>query len=153
QLMVKELKANPQLGLKPIGFLDDDILKHNVRIQNLPVFGSRERLADIVSHHKIDQVIIAMPKAPGKTIRQIVTLCEEAAVPAKTVPGMYEILGGNVHVSQLRNVEIEDLLRREPIQTDIGAVRELIQGRRVMITGGGGSIGSELCRQVLACNP
>src|ERR1044072_7308529 len=94
-----------------------------------------------------------MPTAPGKVIREIVTTCERAGLTPKLIPGMYELLGGTVSVKQLRDVSIEDLLRREPVQTDISAVRDLLKGKRVLITGGGGSIGSELCRQVLRFEP
>ncbi len=94
-----------------------------------------------------------MPTAPGKTIREIVRICEAAGVKTKTVPGIYELLDGSVGVNQLRNVRIEDLLRREPVQTDTRAVQALLQGKRVLVTGGGGSIGSELCRQILHCRP
>lgn len=152
-MIARELLSNPQLELRPIGFLDDDPNKQNVRIINLPVFGGREKLAETVEREQIAHVIIAMPTASGAVIRDYRERCAQARVPAKTVPGMYEILSGKVGVNELRNVEIEDLLRREPIQTDIAAVRELIRGKRVMVTGAGGSIGSELCRQVLQCRP
>jgi FlaA1/EpsC-like NDP-sugar epimerase len=153
QMIVRELQSNPQLGLEPVAFLDDDVYKQGVRILDLPVAGGRNRLPEAVARYEIGQVIIATPRAPGQTIRELVALCEEAGVQSKTVPGMHEILGGTVSVTHLRNVQIEDLLRREPIQTDILAVQDLIRGKRVLVTGGGGSIGSELCRQVLRCEP
>lgn len=153
QRVAKELLASPQLGLQPVGFVDDDIHKQGLRILNLPVLGTREHFTEIVDRNHVAQVIIAIPSAPGKTIREFVQLCDEACVPAKTVPSMSEILGGKVRISQLRNVDIEDLLRREPVQTDIAAVRALIAGKRVLITGAGGSIGSELSRQVFQCHP
>ncbi len=152
-MIVRELNANPQVGLDPIGFVDDDPHKHGARIRGLPVLGDRSALPYLVEQHKIDQVIIAMPTAPGKVIREVLAICEQAGVPAKTMPGMYELLGGQVSVSQLRNVEIEDLLRREPVHTDTAAVQDLLQGRCVLITGGGGSIGGELCRQIMRCQP
>lgn len=152
-MIARELHVNPQLGIDPIGFVDDDPDKRGIRIRGLPVLGNRSMLPDLAAQHNIDQVIIAMPTASGKAIREVLAICEEAGVPAKTIPGIYELLGGQVSVSQLRNVDIEDLLRREPVQTDIAAVQELLQGRRVLITGGGGSIGSELCRQILRCRP
>jgi FlaA1/EpsC-like NDP-sugar epimerase len=152
-MIVRELNANPQIGLYPIGFVDDDPQKHGTRIRSLPVLGDRNALPRLVEQHKIDQVIIAMPTAPGKTIREVLTICEQAGIPAKTMPGMYELLGGQVSVSQLRNVQIEDLLRRDPVETDTAAVWDLLQGRCVLVTGGGGSIGSELCRQILRCQP
>ena len=152
-MIARELMSNPQLNLHPIGFIDDDSNKHKVRIVNLPVFGGRGRLAEVTRRENISQVIIAMPTASGKIIREFRECCEQAGVTAKTIPGLYEILSGKVGISQLRNVQIEDLLRREPIETDIAAVRDLVRGRRVLITGAGGSIGSELCRQVLQCSP
>jgi FlaA1/EpsC-like NDP-sugar epimerase len=153
QRIVRELSLPSRLQMKPIGFLDDDIEKQGQHIHNLSVLGGREALPQVVDQHRIDQVIIAMPGAPGKTIREIVDLCEQVGVPTKIVPGMAQILENKVSVVQLRDVDIEDLLRREPVQTDISAVRALIRGKRVLITGGGGSIGSELCRQVLRCAP
>jgi FlaA1/EpsC-like NDP-sugar epimerase len=153
QSIVRELQANPELGLYPVGYLDEDVYKHRVRIQNAPVFGGHEMLLRVVRRYRVSEVIIALPKASGKVIRELVSLCDEAGVAAKIVPAMHEILGGSVSVNHLRTVDIEDLLRREPVQTDIAAVREFIRGKRVLITGGGGSIGSELCRQVLHCEP
>ena len=94
-----------------------------------------------------------MPTAPGKEIRDIVHICERLGVPTKTVPGVFELLDGKVSVGQVRNVELADLLRRAPIHTDLAAVRSLVAGRRVLITGGGGSIGSELARQLYQCDP
>ncbi len=151
--IAREMRTNPQLGLDPIGFVDDDFHKQGMRIHDIPVLGGRIDIPRLVQEHPIDQVVIAMPTAPGKVIREVLEICERAGVPAKTMPGMYELLDGRVSVNQLRRVEIEDLLRREPVETDIAAVQELIRGRRVLITGAGGSIGSELCRQVLRCQP
>lgn len=151
--ITKEMNSNPQLGLDPIGFIDDDPHKRGMRIRGLPVLGDRTLLPLLAEQHKIDQVIIAMPTATGKSIREVLTICEHAGIPTKIIPGMYELLGGNVSVSQLRNVEIEDLLRRDPVVTDSAAVQALLQGKCVLVTGGGGSIGSEMCRQILQCQP
>jgi FlaA1/EpsC-like NDP-sugar epimerase len=152
-LMVRELRENPQLGLEVVGFADDDPHKQDVRIHGVPVLGTHHDIPRLVRLHGIGQVIIAMPSASGKAIRKVVEICERAGVSTRSMPGMYELLDGKVSVNQLRNVEIEDLLRRKPIRTDIAAVRQLVRGKRVMVTGGGGSIGSELCRQVLRCEP
>jgi FlaA1/EpsC-like NDP-sugar epimerase len=153
QMIVRELQSNEQLGLAPVAFIDDDARKQGNRILNLPVLGGREALEGAVQRLGISQVIIAMPRAPGRTIREVLSLCEQASVPAKTVPGLTAILDGKVRVSELRDVQIEDLLRREPIRTDTDAVDALLRGKRVLITGAGGSIGGELCRQALRHGP
>lgn len=153
QRIARELRASPQLGLKPVAFLDDDVQMHGLRIHNIPVVGSRQQLRSAVTEYDIAQVIITLPNVAGKVIRETVALCKEAGVQAKTIPALSEILNGRVLISELRKVEIEDVLRREPIQTNIDAVRSLVRGQRVLITGAGGSIGSELCRQVVACGP
>ena len=152
-LIVKEMRSNPQLGLEPVGFVDDDSAKHGVRISGVPVLGGRDDIPHLVDEHAISEVIIAMPTAHGSTIRDILAICSRAGVAARTIPGLYDILSGRVSVSQLRNVDIEDLLRREPVQTDVTAVGEMLRGCRVMVTGAGGSIGGELCRQISRCNP
>ena len=152
-MIVREMQSNPHLGLEPVGFLDDNPGKHNVCIHGVPVLGDRHAIPEMAKKHKASQVIIAMPTAPGVEIRDIVRICDEAGVRARIIPGMYEILDGTVSVNQLRDVRIEDLLRREPVKTDTAAVAALLRGKRVLVTGGGGSIGSELCRQILRCAP
>lgn len=153
EMMLRELWANPQLGMDVVGFLDDDGQKHEMRIHGVPVLGDRQQIPRLAQEHGVKQIIIAMPTAPGKAIREIVAICEQAGVTTKIIPGIYELLDGTVSVNQLRDVDIEDLLRREPVQTDVAAVRGFIRGRRVLVTGGGGSIGSELSRQILRCQP
>lgn len=152
-MIVRELQRNPFLGMEAIGFLDDDLAKHDVRIHGVPVMGNRNDIPELAREYKVKQVIIAMPTAPGKTIREIVRICEQAGVETKLIPGIYELIGGTVSINQLRNVQIEDLLRRAPVQTDTQAVGSLIKGRKVLVTGAGGSIGSELCRQIAAFDP
>ncbi len=152
-MMVRELRENPQVGLEPVAFVDDDPQKRDMSIHGVPVLGGSEEIPRLARQLGVQQVIIAMPSAPGRSIRRVLELCERAGVRAKSMPGIYELLDGKVSVRQLRDVQIEDLLRRKPVRTDIGAVYELLRGRRVLITGGGGSIGSELCRQVLRCEP
>ncbi|RME59106.1 MAG: polysaccharide biosynthesis protein, partial [Caldilineae bacterium] len=152
-MIAREMRNNAHVGLEPVGFVDDDLGKHDVRIHNVPVLGSRQDIPALVREYKVQQVIIAMPSAPGKVVREVVQMCEQAGVQARIIPGIPELLDGRVSLQQVREVEIADLLRREPVQTDIGAVRALIRGRRVLVTGGGGSIGSELCRQIWRCGP
>lgn len=152
-MVVRELRKNGTLGLEPVGFIDDDPIKRHVRIHDVPVLGSRDDLAEAVQEYKISQVIIAMPTATGVTIREIVRICDQAGVRAQIVPGLGELLDGRASISHLRDVRIEDLLRRESVQTDVEAVAGLLRGKRVLVTGGGGSIGSELCRQIWRCAP
>ena len=152
-MIVKEMRANPQLGLVPLGFVDDDRNKHGVRIHGVPVLGDREQIPDLVAEYGVDEVIIAMPTAPGREIRSILSICNQIGVPARTIPGLYDILSGQVSISAIRNVELEDLLRREPVRTDTSAVEAMLRGLRVMVTGAGGSIGAELCRQIAHCSP
>lgn len=152
-MIVREMQRNDQLGMTAVGFVDDDPRKWGVRIYGVPVLGGQEDIPRLVQRLKVKLVVIAMPTASGKTIRGIVAACEEAGVQTKIMPGIYELLDGRVNVNQLRDVAIEDLLRREPVKTEIAAVQELIRGKRVLVTGGGGSIGSELCRQIIRFQP
>ena len=152
-MIVRELLNNRGIGMEVIGFIDDDPDKRGTRILGVPVLGNRQAIPELAKRFGVDMVIIAMPTAPGMEIRQIVTICEQAGIKTKTMPGIYEVLDGTVSINQLRNVEIEDLLRREPVKTDIEAVHALLANKRVLVTGGGGSIGSELCRQILRCQP
>lgn len=153
RMMVRELQRNAQLGMQPVGFVDDDPSKQGMRIHGVRVLGNRHDIPRLAQKYAIARIIIAIPTAPGKTIREIVAICEDAGVQAKTMPGMYELLDGKVSVNQLRDVQIQDLLRREPVQADQTAIANLVHGKRVLVTGGGGSIGSELCRQLLRCGP
>jgi FlaA1/EpsC-like NDP-sugar epimerase len=152
-MIAHELQHSDNLNIEPVGFVDDDPHKANISLHGIPVRGTRKEIPHLVKQHRIQEVIIAMPSLPGKVIREITLLCEQARVPSQIVPGMYDIISGKVGVNQLRNIEIEDLLRREPVKTDMAAVVEFIRGKRVLVTGGGGSIGSELCRQILRAGP
>jgi FlaA1/EpsC-like NDP-sugar epimerase len=151
-MIVKELRTNPQLGMKPIAFVDDDPVKQNVNIHGVKVVGMLEHIPDIVKEYGIDEIIIAMPTASGKTIKSVVQMCQTLKVTSKTIPGVFEILSGSA-VAQLREVQINDLLRRGIIEINEINLWKLIQGMRVMVTGAGGSIGSELCRQIINFHP
>ncbi len=153
EMIVKELLGHPQLGLNPVGFVDDDESKHGQRMYDLPVLGPLSAIKDIVLQYDIDEIIIAMPRAPGRLVREVVKIAVEAGAQTRTVPGMYDILAGRIAVGALRQVEIQDVLRREPIQTDLEQVRSLATGETVLVTGAGGSIGSELCRQLARLEP
>ena len=152
-LIVKELLGNPELGLIPVGFLDDDRSKHGQKLQCVRVLGPLSDLAKSVQRHSIDEVIIAMPSAPGSVVRAVVRAAGDAGVRTRTVPGVFEIISGRKSVSALRQVQIEDLLRREPIVTDLRQVCDLATNETVLVTGAGGSIGSELCRQLATLSP
>jgi FlaA1/EpsC-like NDP-sugar epimerase len=149
----KELKENPQLGLEPIGFVDDDRSKHGQRIQNLPVLGSLDAVPLLARQYAVEDILIAMPTAPGSVVREVVRRAHESSLTTQIVPGIFEIISGRKSVNALRKVKIEDLLRRESITTDLDQVASLVTGRTVLVTGAGGSIGSELVRQVSTLNP
>jgi len=153
EMIVKELMGHPAVGLNPIGFVDDDRSKHGHRMCDLPVMGNLAAIPELVLAHEIDEVVIAMPRAPGAVVRQVVRAALDVGVKTRTVPGMFDIISGRVSVASLRQVEIQDLLRREPIQTDLEQVRNLATGETVLVTGAGGSIGSELCRQLARLEP
>ncbi|AFZ05800.1 polysaccharide biosynthesis protein CapD [Oscillatoria nigro-viridis PCC 7112] len=151
--LVQTMQRSPEVGLDPIAFIDDDPKKISKQIRKLTVVGNRCNIPEVVRSLNIDKVMIAIPSAPGKEIREIVEICQSIGIPTSTLPGLNEIINGRVSLGSLREVKIEDLLRRAPIQTDIHKVLRLIGGKKVLITGAGGSIGSELCRQILKCEP
>ncbi|HEU4681598.1 MAG TPA: nucleoside-diphosphate sugar epimerase/dehydratase [Gemmatimonadales bacterium] len=152
-MIARELRQNPQLGIDPVGFVDDNRRKHGHCLNDLPVLGSLADLPGIIQRLRIREVVIAMPTASGKVIRGVVESARAAGSKTLTVPGIYEILAGRKSVTALREVEIQDLLRREPVTTDLAAVGTLARGRTVLVTGAGGSIGSELCRQLAELKP
>ncbi len=151
--LVHEMQRNPQLQLHPVAFVDDDPAKLALRIGRLSVLGDRHAIPHLIHSLNIHRVVIAIPSAPGKAIREILEICQSADIITSTLPGLHEILNGRVRLNSIRDICIEDLLRRDPIQTDIQRVSEFIRGKRVLVTGAGGSIGSELCRQILICQP
>lgn len=152
--LVQELERSPHIGLLPIAFVDDNPSKLNLRIRGLPVVGNRNVIPDVIQSWHIETVIIAMPSLSGKGLRDIVALCQMTGVETLKLPALQDVLIGPRNLqNSIREVQIEDLLRREPIRTDIEGVRQLLRGRRVLVTGAGGSIGSELCRQIFRCSP
>lgn len=152
-LVVREMQKNAQLRLKPVGFLDDDPGKLKQQIHGVPVVGSLLDLSRILTLRRIHEVIIAIPSASGQVVRNVTEVCRARGIPFRTMPGIYELLGGKVNVNRLRDVEITDLLRREPTQMDAEKVGTSLGGRRVLVTGAGGSIGRELCRQIARWMP
>jgi FlaA1/EpsC-like NDP-sugar epimerase len=152
-MIVRELLENAQLGMVPVAILDDDPKKHGLRLNSVPVMGDLHALSKVAAAVGATEVVIAMPTASGRTIREVVRDARAAGLGTRTVPGLYELLSGEKYVNALRQIEIQDLLRREPISTDVDQVASLVRERVVMVTGAGGSIGSELCRQVARLGP
>jgi FlaA1/EpsC-like NDP-sugar epimerase len=152
-LVVREMQRNPQLHMLPVVFVDDDPEKVHKEIHGIPVEGSLNELATIVNRFHAHEVVIAIPTAPGPVVRLVTEICRARDIPFRTMPGIYELIGGKVSVSRLREVDISDLLRREPASIDDEAVGRTLRGKRVLITGAGGSIGLELCRQVARWRP
>ena len=152
-LVVRELQKNPQVNLVPIGFLDDNPIKQKQQIYGVPVVGTITDMAHVLASRHVDEVIIAIPSAPGRVVRLVADVCRLKGVPFRTMPGIYELLGGKVSVSRLREVDITDLLRREPARIQDERVGSILSGRVVLVTGAGGSIGRELCRQILRWGP
>lgn len=152
-LVVQELQRNPQLGLEPAGFVDDAPAKQGLTIRGVRVWGPISAIPRLVKQHQISRVLVAIPTATSAEMRTIVGVCHEAGVEVLTLPGVFELISGQVEIRRFRPVQVEDLLARDPVQTDTTGIHLLLAGKVVLITGAGGSIGSELCRQVAACEP
>lgn len=152
-LLAHELSLKPGLGLNPVAFFDDDQTKWRSRVHDVPVLGAPETLAQNQKKLRIQQAIIALPGAPAKRIGEIVRLLRDLRIPCKTVPSLDQLALGQVRVTQLRQVQIEDLLGRAKVELSIDNIRGILQDKTVLVTGAGGSIGSELCRQILLYHP
>ncbi|PWU25367.1 MAG: polysaccharide biosynthesis protein [Candidatus Rokuibacteriota bacterium] len=149
QLMVKEMLRSAALGYTPIGLIDDDPRKRNLRLHGVRVLGTTEELSHILSDQRPDEVLIAIPSASGEVRQRIVDVARRAQVPVKTLPGLNELISGELSLAgQIRPVQVEDVLGREPVEIDLPAVASYLSNETVLVTGAGGSIGSELCRQV-----
>jgi FlaA1/EpsC-like NDP-sugar epimerase len=152
-MVAREIGNRPDLGITPIGFIDDDRHKIGQVVHGLKVLGSTSELKSIAAKHGAAQVLITIANAPGPAIRAIKQACDDAQLPAKIIPGIYEIVGGQVNLSRIRNVSIEDVLGRDAVTLEMDAIARDLKSRTVMVTGAGGSIGSELCRQILRFEP
>jgi FlaA1/EpsC-like NDP-sugar epimerase len=153
-LVARELKRHGDaLQMKLVGYLDDDQGKQKQIIQGLPVIGRLSALPEVVAQRGLAEVVIAMPSAPYSTLQEIIGLCADLQIKIKTVPGIYEILKGQVSINSLKEVEIEDLLRRPPVTVDLEGIADYLEDEIVMVTGAGGSIGGELCRQIARLKP
>jgi FlaA1/EpsC-like NDP-sugar epimerase len=152
-MVARELRLNAELKSELVGYLDDNPQKEGLFIHGIPVLGPLSRLGSIVRAHHVKEVIVAIPSAAGSVVRMIDAECKAAGVKSKTIPTIFELLDGSARVSQIRDIQIEDLLRRGVVQTDTLNVSRLLSRSSVMVTGAGGSIGGELCRQIIVCNP
>lgn len=153
QMIAREIRQNVQLQFDLIGFVDDDPAKRHAVLQGLKVLGKQEDLKTLVRRYRVDEIIIAIPSATGREIRSIVNCCQENKCQFKVLPGVGELIDGRVTVQQIRKVDLNDLLGREPIHLDTKNIHTYISGKRVLVTGAGGSIGSEICRQVAQYDP
>lgn len=151
--LARELMTRRSLGLTPVAFFDDDRTKWRSRVHDIPVVGAPEALLEQELNLELEEVIIAMPTAPAKRIGEIVKVLQKTHLRFETVPSIDQLATGQVKVSQLRNVEIQDLLGRPPVKLETENIRGILSGRVVAVTGAGGSIGSELCRQIASFNP
>lgn len=152
QAVVREIKQ-PESEYNPIGYVDDDHSKLGLKIEGIPVLGTVDQLPDLVISYPVDEVLIAVPSASSQQMQRFVEVCERTGLKFRTVPALRDVIAQRVSISDFRNVDVEDLLGRDPVEIDLQSVRGAIQGRSVMVTGAAGSIGSELCRQILEHDP
>ncbi len=154
QLVVLQIQRNPALGMTAIGLLDDDPRKRSIRVHGVKVLGTVADLPAVLAEHHPDEVLIAVPSAPGSMRARVVEECRARSVPVKTLPSLAELVTGNTGLAgRARPVEVEDVLGRAPVEVDLGAIADYLEGESVLVTGAGGSIGSELCRQVARLGP
>jgi FlaA1/EpsC-like NDP-sugar epimerase len=151
--VLKDFLRNPSFGVHPVGFLDDDARKIGRSLHGVPVLGSLDELSEVSKTKEIEQVIFAIPSAPSSLLREVAALADQAEASIRVLPSVQETLGGKITARDLRDLKIEDLLGRQQVKTDLVSVARVLGGRRVLVTGAGGSIGSEIARQVLAFSP
>ncbi|MDK2821773.1 MAG: hypothetical protein PWP31_1738 [Clostridia bacterium] len=152
-MVIKELKNHKDLNSRPVAVIDDDEKKEGQRINGVPVLGQRWDIVSVARKKKIDEIIIAMPSANKKDIREIVEECKRTKCKLKILPGVFELIDGKVTINDIRDVQIEDLLGREQVKLNIEEISGYLKNKKVLVTGGGGSIGSELCRQIAKFKP
>jgi FlaA1/EpsC-like NDP-sugar epimerase len=154
QLVIREMLKAPALGYTPIGLIDDDPRKKNLRLHGIRVLGTTAEMAHILRDNPPDEVLIAIPSASGETRRRIVEVARDANVPVKTLPGLYELISGDLNLAgQIRPVQVQDVLGREPVEVDLDSIASYLAGETVLVSGAGGSIGAELCRQIARVRP
>lgn len=152
-MVLKELRNHESLNSKPVAFIDDDYQKNGTSINRIPVVGNRKDIVKVCKKYEIDEIIIAMPSATGEERKQILNECKKTKCKTRILPGVYELIDAKIDGSKIRDVQIEDLLGRDEVRLDLDELCTFLRGKRVMVTGGGGSIGSELCRQIAKFNP
>ncbi|EDS76841.1 polysaccharide biosynthesis protein [Clostridium massiliodielmoense] len=152
-MLIKEIKKHHSLNYNIVGLVDDDLSKIGQVINGIKILGTRDEIVKICSKYEVEEIFIALPSAPLKEKKEIYNSCKQTGCKLKTLPGIYEIINGNVNISQLRDVDINDLLGRDPIKLNNENINEYINNKVVLVTGGGGSIGSELCRQIVKFDP
>lgn len=152
-MLLKEIRKQSESQYQVVGFVDDDPAKRGLKLGGVPILGNTGQLPGLIREHQVEDVIIAVPSAPKKFVRKMVACCKESGVQFKTLPGISEIIDGRVSVSQIKRVDIEDLLGRDQVQLDQEAIQGYLTGKRVLVTGAAGSIGSEICRQVCSYKP
>lgn len=152
-LVARDFKQSATSDHKLIGFVDDARDKHNLTMHGLPVLGGRDDLQTLVEVFKIKEIIIAMPSVPRSQVSEIINLCMACGVKIKMIPGINDLIKGKISINAIRNVDVEDLLGRDPVLTDLQGIADYVHNKVVLVTGAGGSIGSELCRQVASFAP
>jgi FlaA1/EpsC-like NDP-sugar epimerase len=154
QLVIREMQRSRQLGYTPIGIVDDDPRKKNLRVHGVRVLGTIDELHHILRDNKPDELLIAIPSASGEDRQRVVEIARREGVPLKTLPGLYELISDDDNLAgRIRPVQVEDVLGREPVEVDVGSISQYLAGETVLVTGAGGSIGSELCRQIARAGP
>jgi len=152
RLIVREMLRTPAVGYTPIGLIDDDPRKRNLRLEGIRVLGTIDDLPHVLRDNKPDEILIAIPSAPGELRQRVVDVAGN--VPVKTLPGLHELIAGDVNLAlQIRPIQVEDVLGRQPVEVDLGSIAEYLADQTVLVTGAGGSIGSELCRQIARMGP
>ncbi len=152
-MLIKEIIDSKYINLNIVGAVDDDLMKKGSYMHGVRVYGDRHMIPELVDILHVHEIMIALPSAPSKKIKEIVEICKETGCELKRLPGMYQLVNGDVSVTKLKDVDMNDLLGRDPVEIDLDSIMGYVSGQVVMVTGGGGSIGSELCRQVASHNP
>lgn len=152
-MLIKELKKHIEVIEYPVAVIDDDITKAGKKLNGVPIIGDRSKIRETIDKYEIEEIILAIPSIDAKNKKEIFELCKKYDVALRTIPGIYEIVEGKVNISKIRDVNIEDLLGRETVELDIPEIDKFINHKVILVTGGGGSIGSEICRQVAKFNP